>query len=42
MENWLGMKQNIEQGTLALPLTPETRFQMIAVDDIGEFVALAF
>lgn len=42
MENWLGMKQQIEQGTLALPLRPETRFQMIAVDDIGEFVALAF
>jgi uncharacterized protein YbjT (DUF2867 family) len=42
MENWLGMKQNIEQGTLALPLRPDTRFQMIAVDDIGEFTALAF
>jgi uncharacterized protein YbjT (DUF2867 family) len=42
MENWLGMKSNIEQGTLALPLTPETRFQMIAVDDIGAFVAEAF
>jgi len=42
MENWLGMKQGVEQGTLALPLNPETRLQMIAVDDIGDFVALAF
>lgn len=42
MENWLGMKQHIDQGILALPLRPDTRFQMIAVDDIGEFVALAF
>lgn len=42
MENWRGMRGMIEQGKLALPLTPETRFQMIAVDDIGEFVALAF
>ena len=42
MENLLGMKQMIEQGTLALPLNPDTRFQMIAVDDIGEFVSLAF
>lgn len=42
MENWLGMRQQIEQGTLALPLKPETRLQMIAVDDIGGFVAMAF
>lgn len=42
MENWLGGKEQIEQGTLALPLNPDTRFQMIAVDDIGAFVALAF
>ena len=42
MENWLGMKDSIDAGTLALPLCPETRFQMIAVDDIGGFVALAF
>jgi uncharacterized protein YbjT (DUF2867 family) len=42
MENWLGMQSNIEKGTLALPLRPETRLQMIAVDDIGAFVALAF
>lgn len=42
MENWLGMREWIEQGTLPLPLAPETRLQMIAVDDIGAFVAMAF
>lgn len=42
MENLLGMRERIEQGVLALPLKPETRLQMIAVDDIGAFVALAF
>jgi uncharacterized protein YbjT (DUF2867 family) len=42
MENWLGMREQIEQGTLALPLAPETTLQMIAVDDIGGFVTTAF
>lgn len=42
MENWLGMREGIEQGVLALPLKPETRLQMIAVDDIAAFVAMAF
>ena len=42
MENWLGMASQINQGTLALPLRPETRLQMIAVDDIGAFVAMSF
>lgn len=42
MENWLGMKNMIEQGALTLPLTPQTNLQMIAVDDIGAFVASAF
>ena len=42
MENWLGSKEQIEAGTLTLPLKPETRLQMIAVDDIGVFVAQAF
>lgn len=42
MENWLGMRKGIDQGKLALPLKPETRLQMIAVDDIGGFVATAF
>ncbi len=42
MENWLGMREGIERGELAGPLAPETRLQMIALDDIGEFIALAF
>jgi uncharacterized protein YbjT (DUF2867 family) len=42
MENWLGMREQIEGGVLAMPIAPDTRLQMIAVDDIGEFVALAF
>jgi uncharacterized protein YbjT (DUF2867 family) len=45
MEDWLywqGIRQRIEGGTLPLPLTPETRLQMVAVDDIGGLVAMAF
>jgi uncharacterized protein YbjT (DUF2867 family) len=42
MENWLGMRAQIQEGALSLPLRPETTLQMIAVDDIGAFVALAF
>lgn len=42
MENWLTMRQGIDDGAIMLPLSPQTRFQMIAVDDIGAFVALAF
>jgi len=42
MENWLGMRQQIQDGALSLPLSPGTRLQMIAVDDIGGPVALAF
>jgi uncharacterized protein YbjT (DUF2867 family) len=42
MENWFGSKQPILEGTLAQPLNPDTRLQMIAVDDIGAFVASAF
>lgn len=42
MENWLGMRSQINAGTLAFPLAPDTRLQMIAVDDIGAFVAMAF
>lgn len=42
MENWLAMRQEIEQGTVSLPLRPSTRLQMIAVDDIGGMVATAF
>src|ERR1051326_994274 len=29
MENWLGMRQTIEEGTLALPLTADRKLQMI-------------
>jgi uncharacterized protein YbjT (DUF2867 family) len=42
MDNWLGMREQIQQGALSLPLRPETTLQMIAVDDIGAFVTLAF
>lgn len=42
MENWLGSKKQIEEGILAQPLNPDTHLQMIAVDDIGAFVAMAF
>jgi uncharacterized protein YbjT (DUF2867 family) len=42
MENWLGMRDRIESGVFAQPLKPETRLQMVAVDDIGAFAALAF
>jgi uncharacterized protein YbjT (DUF2867 family) len=42
MENWLAMRDGVESGAIMLPLSPETRLQMIAVDDIGAFVALAF
>ena len=42
MENWLGMRQSIENGELKLPLSPSTRLQMIAVHDIGAAAAMAF
>ncbi len=42
MENWLSIKDSINQGTLPQPLKPERRLAMIAVHDIGAFVALAF
>src|ERR1700761_1740425 len=42
MENWLDMGQMIGQGAITLPLKPETRLQMIAVEDIGAFIAMAF
>jgi uncharacterized protein YbjT (DUF2867 family) len=42
MENWLMMRDGIDRGTIMLPLSAQTRLQMIAVDDIGAFVALAF
>ena len=44
MENWLVPKYGelIRSGQLVQPLSPTTKLQMIAVDDIGAFVALAF
>jgi uncharacterized protein YbjT (DUF2867 family) len=42
MENWLAMRDGIDAGAIMLPLSPQTRLQMIAVDDIGAFAALAF
>jgi uncharacterized protein YbjT (DUF2867 family) len=42
MENWFHWKDQILNGRLELPLRPETRMQMEAVDDIGAFVGLAF
>ena len=36
------MRDGIDKGTIMLPLSAQTRLQMIAVDDIGAFVALAF
>ena len=42
MENWLGMRQSIDNGALALPFDPSTRLQMVAVDDIGGVVAQTF
>jgi uncharacterized protein YbjT (DUF2867 family) len=42
MENWLGMRQSIENGVIAFPLTPDRRLALIAVDDIGGTVATAF
>ena len=42
MENLLAMKPAVNDGVIRMPLSPETRLQMIAVDDIGAFATLAF
>jgi uncharacterized protein YbjT (DUF2867 family) len=43
MENWLrGFGESIRNGQLQQPLSPTAKLQMIAVDDIGAFAALAF
>jgi uncharacterized protein YbjT (DUF2867 family) len=42
MENWMGMREAIESGTLSQPLEPATRLQMVAVEDIGGIAAMAF
>lgn len=44
MNNWETdmLKNMVLGGTLAQPLSPDTRLQQIAVDDIGEFARIAF
>jgi uncharacterized protein YbjT (DUF2867 family) len=46
MENWLRMSgywgEPIRNGQLRQPLSPTTNLQMVGVDDIGAFAALAF
>jgi uncharacterized protein YbjT (DUF2867 family) len=43
MENWhRGFGESIRNGQLQQPLSPTTKLQMIGVDDIGAFAALAF
>jgi uncharacterized protein YbjT (DUF2867 family) len=43
MENWhRGFGASIRNGQLQQPLSPTTKLQMVAVDDIGAFAALAF
>src|SRR3970282_2490583 len=44
MENWLSpwFKPGLDQGKLMIGLKRDTRLQMIAVQDVGKFGALAF
>ncbi len=44
MNNWESdmLKNMVHGGTLAQPLSPETRLQQIDVDDVGAFARLAF
>lgn len=42
MNNWTRFKETILGGQLLSPLSPDTKLQQIAVDDIGFFAALAF
>jgi len=43
MQNWHGfLREPILNGTLPLPLHPQTRLQQISVEDIGAFAAMAF
>jgi uncharacterized protein YbjT (DUF2867 family) len=43
MENWQrAFGESIRNGQLQRPLSPTTNLQMVAVDDIGAFAALAF
>jgi uncharacterized protein YbjT (DUF2867 family) len=42
MENWDYSREQIEGGTVASPLSPTTRLQQIAVEDIGRIAAESF
>jgi len=44
MENWISpwFKPGLDEGKLFIALKPETRLQMIAVEDIGRFGRIAF
>jgi uncharacterized protein YbjT (DUF2867 family) len=43
MENWQrAFGESIRNGQVQQPLSPTTKLQMVAVDDIGAFAALAF
>ena len=42
MQNWEYMREPILGGTLPQPLDPDKPFQMVAVEDIGVFGAMAF
>lgn len=43
MEDWeLFFKEPILNGQIPMPLSPDTKFQQIAVNDIGAFATLAF
>jgi uncharacterized protein YbjT (DUF2867 family) len=42
MQNWEMMREPILGGTLPQPLDPDKPFQMVAVEDIGVFAAMAF
>jgi len=43
MENWQTIfGAPIQEGRIPLPLSPTTKLQMVALEDIGAFIALAF
>jgi uncharacterized protein YbjT (DUF2867 family) len=44
MENWISpwFKSGLDEGRLAIALKPETRLQMVAVEDIGRYGRVAF
>lgn len=41
MENWEGRRQEIADGLLVTPLSPERPMQQVSVEDIGAFTLLA-